>query len=1845
MKLKSTLRFSLPFPLAAAIVAMLVAPSAQATTYYWDTNAAAGFGAVGPFTWDGVNNFWNTSSTGATSGTFIASPTNADDLLINGGTTGTITLSGAQVASSLTFATSVAKTLTGGTSLTIGGTGTRSGIFVNAGDNSTNIISSPLILNSTSTVVDVTHAGGFGGDLTLGAVTGSAASGTQTINVTMPLQAYNTTFGIIGNGGAGGVVGLTINGLAGNTYPYSTTSGVLNAGTVTLSAANTYTGATNVVAGNLRIDNVSTFTNTSAISLGQAARLDVNAANASLAELATAGGGSGVVAGSILRYSLAQSAAGAGNGPGTIFGTVELNLTNVNPNYTLDFGSGAALTNLVASTYTSALTLSGNASIDSSAAVATYTTGGITASSAGVKTLNLTGSNTGANTISSAIGNGSGTVGITKGGAGTWLLSGANTNTGATRIDAGILQFANTASLYNSTSGSWTAANIRVGNGGTLALNVGGTNQFTTGDITTLLGNLGGANGSSTTGFAAESAIGFDTTTASGSTFIVADVVANSTGTGGGAIGLTKLGTNTLVLSSDNTYTGRTTISGGTLQLGNGGTTGRLSTSSAILNNGNLTINRSDAVAQGTDFSAAPITGTGSFTKTGAGTTTLSAANTFSGLTTVSAGVLNLTNALALQNSAIVTTGAGTVTFTGFTTPVLGGLSGASGDLTTVIPGFASTTALSLNAASGSVTYGGVIGDGLGGGDMTLTKNGAGTQILSGANTYTGATIVNAGTLTVGSGATGSLNSASTLQMGGGIFNYSRTGASQTVNGLTVNAANSTVNNTSSGTILTLGAITRTPSLYGTINFATLTGAIRTTTGNTNSIVGPWATTGSTTTLRYAVGSADGITSTGIEARTGTTATSTTLANVTDATGNFEYSAAATTASDLTANTLRYSGAATTTAIGALNTLTLNGLMNAGTAALTVSGGPSTGGILIGSTNELVVAANAQNTTISAVIKDGVSAGTLVYSGGGTLTLSGANTYTGGLIINSGTVSTPTASSVSAGGTGTGPITVNGAGRLTLTTGVGTLNRALTLNGGTLFCNGSGDNLTVAGTIAFGANSTIAAAASNSGFPTVSANTSGTGGFTKTSTGGLRLNGTNTYSGPTVVSAGGLTVKSSLYGNDTSKWTPANITVAGGATLVLNVQGSGEFTIAQAATMFSQLSTNVNNNGLQAGSFIGVDTRNAAAGTYTYSANITDSTGPGGGAVSFKHTGTANTILELTGTNTYSGMSIVDNGSFLKVSSINSVFTNAALGTVHSASSSLGAPTTVANGTIHLGTGGSTAQSGIGNTFQAGGLIYTGTGETTDRIISMNDGGSITSTIDQSGTGHLKFLSSFTSLDQRGNKTLLLRGSTTGTGEIAGVIPNANSGATLLTKTGTGTWTLSGANTYAGTTTISGGALVLANANALKGGIGSTGGLGALTFNGGVIGLGAGDFSRPLAAANTIGAATFSGTGGWAAYGADRLVNLGGASATITWATASTGLNGQTLILGNATATHMVNFQNPLDMGNTTRTVQVDDGTAAIDGKLSGALTGTGGNLSKTGLGTLELSGTNSYTGTTSVSAGTLLVNGTNSGTGSVTVASGATLGGTGSIAGAATFSSGGKALFTVTQANTTPLTIAGVMTFTDATEVRLNLPANLPAGTYTLATSSATPTGTVTATPVVVSGSYAAGVTSAVVSLNTADKKLLLTVTGSPYDTWANGTYSPALTAKLSGDNQDGDSLTNLQEFAFGTQPTVSTGEIAYSAGTLTTPGAPKVVAASGNYSMVFGRRADYVAAGLTYTVQFSTALEAWVDNDDVANAPVQVATDGTINAMSVPYPNTINTPNGPRKPTFSRVKVVLAP
>ena len=159
---------------------------------------------------------------------------------------------------------------------------------------------------------------------------------------------------------------------------------------------------------------------------------------------------------------------------------------------------------------------------------------------------------------------------LTKVGGGSLILSGNNTYTGLTTINGGMLQFAQKTSLYDGISSSWTANNIKVSNGSTLALNTGGAGEFGEADLTTVLENLGAQGGVVTNnGFLAGSRIGLDTTNASipqGGVFgkmVFNGVIADSIGTGGGSIGLLKLGSGTLVLRGQNTYTGGTTVAAG----------------------------------------------------------------------------------------------------------------------------------------------------------------------------------------------------------------------------------------------------------------------------------------------------------------------------------------------------------------------------------------------------------------------------------------------------------------------------------------------------------------------------------------------------------------------------------------------------------------------------------------------------------------------------------------------------------------------------------------------------------------------------------------------------------------------------------------------------------------------------------------------------------------------------------------------------------------------------------------------------------------------------------------------------------------------------------------------------------------------------------------------------------------------------------------------------------------------------------------------------------------------------------------------------------------------------------
>lgn len=119
---------------------------------------------------------------------------------------------------------------------------------------------------------------------------------------------------------------------------------------------------------------------------------------------------------------------------------------------------------------------------------------------------------------------------------------------------------------------------------------------------------------------------------------------------------------------------------------------------------------------------------------------------------------------------------------------------------------------------------------------------------------------------------------------------------------------------------------------------------------------------------------------------------------------------------------------------------------------------------------------------------------------------------------------------------------------------------------------------------------------------------------------------------------------------------------------------------------------------------------------------------------------------------------------------------------------------------------------------------------------------------------------------------------------------------------------------------------------------------------------------------------------------------------------------------------------------------------------------------------------------------------------------------------------------------------------------------------------------------------------------------------------------------------NPDGDSLTNLLERAFGTNPIVNqTNVVSYNGNTIV-PGSPTVMITNTEYSVdyraLYSRRKDYVAAGLSYVVQFSADLNTWVDN---TAGPTVMADDGVLQAVTVPYPFFING----HKARFFRVAV----
>ncbi|MEI8039143.1 MAG: autotransporter-associated beta strand repeat-containing protein, partial [Verrucomicrobiota bacterium] len=304
----------------------------------------------------------------------------------------------------------------------------------------------------------------------------------------------------------------------------------------------------------------------------------------------------------------------------------------------------------------------------------------------------------------------------------------------------------------------------------------------------------------------------------------------------GGTGGLQQLGAGTTTLTGGNTYTGATTISAGTLQLGNGGTTGSLATASAITNNATLAFNRSNALTQGTDF-ASVIGGTGGLQQLGAGTTTLSGNNSYSGTTSVIAGVLRASHANALG-----TTAGGTSVTSGAALELIGGIAIGAEALGLNGSGITSAGALRnisgtnshaglitlngatrINSDSGlltlsggfsgaqNLTIGGAGGTTLSGdlaiGAGTLTKDAAGVLTLSAASTRSGGTAFSGATLVVG--AQGALGSGSVTGTSSSVLAFNTATNATFSNAMTLASAeqNSIRNNSTNSTVTLNGNI------------------------------------------------------------------------------------------------------------------------------------------------------------------------------------------------------------------------------------------------------------------------------------------------------------------------------------------------------------------------------------------------------------------------------------------------------------------------------------------------------------------------------------------------------------------------------------------------------------------------------------------------------------------------------------------------------------------------------------------------------------------------------------------------------------------------------------------------------------------------------------------------------------------------------------------------------------------------------------------------------------------------------------------------------------------------------
>ncbi|RST51865.1 autotransporter-associated beta strand repeat-containing protein [Variovorax sp. MHTC-1] len=1279
------------------------------------------------------------------------------------------------------------------------------------------------------------------------------------------------------------------------------------------------------------------------------------------------------------------------------------------------------------------------------------------------------------NTLSGAV-SGAGYLGSS--GPATWVVTGNNTGfTGTLNVAGGTLR-AGSATAFGSTIGgitvsggtldlngySQTTASLS-GTGGTLALGAGNltvdgaTNSSFGGSIAgagglTKLGigtlTLTGANtyvGATTIG-GGTLALDFSNASAPASNIISSASTLNLqggtlrvTGAAGEANAQAFNGLN--VLSSNNTLNvapgtggsmqvdlGAVTYSGGLLNFASAGTFG--STGSA-----RITTTQADgtlggwATINGTDYAKVvggyivPFTSSDYVYKDNAanwvngeilsdggdtGTTTTAYYGTVSGTKQIGGlqyvatqdSTVNIGsgNTLGVDGTIVVSSsvGAATQTITG------GSLTGVTGGGTL---GIAKSGSGAFTVASTIVDNGGATG---------FAKSGTGTVVLSGANTYTGATTVSQGTLSVSSigngGAASSIGASSAdssnLLLQGAALRYTGTGDS-TDRGFTLATNGSVIDNTVE--VTNAGANLRFDGQVVSPDGANLIakGPGTLTLGNTAN------TYSGTTTI-------DGGTLAVTELGNGGTASSIGTS-----------SSASSSLVMKNGGTLAYLGGTTSSDRGF--TLDTSGGIDVTNGAATLSMSGAVAGTLAGGTG-----------------------GAFTKTGAGTLVLSGTNTYSGGTTVSAGTLRAGSARAF-----GSGPIAVNsgatldiadianvragglsgdgtlnlgvlsstrylidgsssvfggiidGAGGVTLATGTqtfsgcqhtyagpttisGTLNISclpnggvasdvgmsgaaptnLVLSGGTLNYQGGTTTTTDRGfTLAAGSTISVQNSATTLTF---AGQATGGGGLVKSGAGTLVLGGTtNNYTGGTTVSAGILRAgATNAFGTAT---TAGGMIVANAAGAILDMNGFD--------TTVSALS-----GGGSTGGEIRLTDKTLTIRTGG-GVNAWDFAGLISGTGNLVKNGASNQYLSGCGS-TYTGTTTI-NAGVLSVDCLANGNTASAIGASD-------------------GTAGNLVLNG-------GTLAYTGAGASTDRQFTL--GGS--AALDASGTGAIAFTSTAPiTLTGTAARTLTLTGTHAGSNSLSALIADSGTGATSLSKTGTGTWILRNPDsTYTGATTISGGG-VLGVDKLADGGLASSIGASGSAASNLVIGTGstlrytgAGDSSNrqftllsgstfiessgtgPINLSNT-GTVTLAGaTAGASGLGLAHVVNLGGTNtdtnifgATLTDAgtgktTLSKNGTGLWVLTGNSTFTgdSIIN-QGNLMVGNGGTSGNVGAGNVYVTNSdstlsvnrsdtftLAGTLIGAG-TLAQVGAGTTILTSTGSNIGNTTVSAGTLQVNG-----------------------------------------------------------------------------------------------------------------------------------------------------------------------------------------------------------------------------------------------------------------------------